>query len=87
MLPSSEGIARIGRTAIVYGASKIGVVEDVEQIRSRLKRKPLLKFELPPQRQIDLRGAESAQGISSQIPLQARTRLALVVQTAPRQFG
>ena len=54
---------------MVYGVSKIGVVEDVEKIRSRLKRKPLPEFELPPQRQIDLRGAESAQGITSQISL------------------
>ena len=54
---------------MVYGVSKIGVVEDVEKIRSRLKRKPLPEFELPPQRQIDLRRAESAQGISSQISL------------------
>ena len=45
---------------MVDGASKIGVVEDVEKIRSRLKRKPLPEFELPPQRQIDIRGAESA---------------------------
>jgi hypothetical protein len=28
------------------------MVEDVEQIRSRLKRKPLVEFELPPQRQM-----------------------------------
>jgi hypothetical protein len=42
------------------------MVEDVEKIRSRLKSKPLPDFELPPQRQIDIRRAESAQGISSQ---------------------
>ena len=35
--------------------------------RSALKSKPLPEFELPARRQIDLRRAESAQGISSQI--------------------
>jgi hypothetical protein len=45
------------------------VVEDVEKIRSLLKSKSLPEFELPPQRQIDLRSAESVQGISSQISL------------------
>jgi len=35
------------------------MVEDVEKIGSRLKRKPLPEFELPPQRQIDLRRAKS----------------------------
>jgi hypothetical protein len=45
------------------------VVEDVEKIRSRLKGKPLVESELPPERQIDLRHAESAQGISSQMSL------------------
>ena len=48
------------------------MVEDVEKIRSRLKGKALPEFELPPQRQIDLRGAESAQGISSQGSLSRR---------------
>jgi len=45
------------------------VVEDVEQIRSRLKCKTLVEFELPPQRQVNLRSAESTQGISSEISL------------------
>jgi hypothetical protein len=58
MPPAFEPIAESRRTEIVCGASKIGVVEDVEKIRSRLKRKPLPEFELPPQRQIDLRNAE-----------------------------
>jgi len=48
------------------------VVEDVEKIRSRLQRKPLPEFELPPQRQINLSSAESAQGISSQGSLPRR---------------
>jgi hypothetical protein len=48
------------------------VVEDVEEIRSHLKRKPLPEFELSPQRQIDLRGAESAQSVASQISLHRR---------------
>ena len=51
------------------GGRKFGVVEDVEKIRSCLKSKPLVDFELPPQRLIDIRSAESAQGISSQISL------------------
>jgi hypothetical protein len=41
------------------------VVEDVEKIGSRLKRKALPELELPSQRQIDLRSTESAQGISA----------------------
>ena len=49
------------------------MVEDVEKIRSRLERKPLPESELPAQRQIDLGSAESAQGISSQIPLHRPT--------------
>jgi hypothetical protein len=51
------------------------VVEDVEKIRSRLKSKPLPESELPPQRQIDLRRAESAQGVSSQISLPPALRI------------
>ena len=45
------------------------MVEDVEKIRPRLKGKSLPEFELPPQRQIDIRSAESAQGISTEISL------------------
>jgi hypothetical protein len=48
------------------------VVEDVEKIRSRLKRKALPEFELPAQRQIDLCRAESTQGIASQGSLPRR---------------
>jgi hypothetical protein len=51
------------------------VVEDVEKIRSRLKSKPLPESELPPQRPIDLRRAESAQGVSSQISLPPALRI------------
>ena len=43
------------------------MVEDVEKIRPRLKGKSLPEFELPPQRQIDIRSAESPQGISTEI--------------------
>ena len=56
----------IGRRA------EIRMVEDVEKIGSRLKRKPLPEFELPPQRQIDLRCAKSVQGIAAQITLHRR---------------
>jgi hypothetical protein len=48
--------------------------EDIEQIRSRLKSKPLPESELPPKRRIDVRGAESAQGIASQISLHRANR-------------
>src|SRR5437899_8947139 len=48
------------------------MVEDVEKIRSRLERKALPDFELPAQRQIDLRRAESAQGVASQGSLPRR---------------
>jgi hypothetical protein len=46
------------------------MVEGVEKIRSRLKSTSLVELELPPQRQIDLRRAESAQGIPCQTSLQ-----------------
>ena len=57
---------------VVCRGSEIGVVEDVEKIRSRLKREALPEFELPAQRQVDLGRAESAQGISSQGSLPRR---------------
>ena len=62
-------LAEERRTHVVGRRAEVGVVEDVEKIRARLKRKPLPEFELPPQRQIDLRRAESGQGIASQISL------------------
>src|SRR5580692_10799239 len=67
-------LAELRRTEIVDGASEVGVVEDIEKIRSRLKSKPLPDSELPPQRQIDVRGVKSPQGISSQISLHGGTR-------------
>jgi len=42
------------------------VVEDVEEIPARLQRKPVVELELPAQRQIELRRAESAQSVASQ---------------------
>ena len=62
-------LTELRRTKIVDRASEIGVVEHVEKIGSRLKGKPLPNFEVPPQRQIDLRSAGSTQGISPQISL------------------
>ena len=53
-------MSELGRAEVVDGASEIGVVEDVEKIRSGLKGKPLVEFELPAQRQVDIRGVESA---------------------------
>ena len=56
-----QGISHSWRgIEVVLGVPKIGVVEDVEEIPSGLKRKPLCQFELPPERQIDLCSAESA---------------------------
>ena len=43
-----SGLPEERRAEIVCGRAKIGVVEDVEKIRSRLKRKPLPELELPP---------------------------------------
>jgi hypothetical protein len=40
------------RTQVVNRASKVGVVEDVEHIPSRLQREPVEELELPAQRQI-----------------------------------
>src|SRR5271165_2532179 len=73
--PVIQGLRRLPeqrRTEVVDGAAKIGVVEDVEHIRARLKREALAEGEPPLQREIDLRSAESAQGISSQISLPRR---------------
>src|SRR5205085_10523242 len=61
-----SGLPEERRGEIVCRRAEVGVVEDVEKIRSRLKSKPLPEFELSPQRQIDLRRAESAQGVASQ---------------------
>src|SRR5271165_6385033 len=90
---SSQHLRRLPeqrRAHIVDGAAEIGVVEDVEKIRPRLEGKPLAEFELPPQRQIDLRGAESAQGISSQISLDCATGIAnaaWLISLPPATFG
>src|SRR5580692_4173525 len=62
-------LPELWRTHVVDGRTEVGVVEDVEQIRSCLKRKPLAQFELPTHRIIDLRSVESAQGVASQISL------------------
>src|SRR5438105_4412474 len=43
-------LAEKRRRQIVCRWAEIGVVEEVEKIRSRLKSKPLPEFELPPQR-------------------------------------
>jgi hypothetical protein len=56
-------------TEVVCGRAEIGVVEDVEKIRSSLEGNQLVEFGRPPPGQVDIRGAESAQGISSQISL------------------
>jgi len=59
--------------------------------RSALKRKPLPEFELPARRQIDLRRAESAQGISSQISFWTGPvgvmNAALLILFPPATFG
>jgi hypothetical protein len=47
--------------------AEVGVLEEGEKMRSRLKSKPLPELELPSQRQIDLGSVESAKGTSSQI--------------------
>ena len=51
------------RAEVVCRGSKVGVVEDVEEIPSRLKGKPVEDLELSARRQIDLRRAEAARGI------------------------
>src|SRR5271166_5078948 len=73
--PVIQGLRRLPeqrRSEVVDGAAKIGVIEDVEHVRAGLQRKPLAEGEPPLQRQIDLRSAKSAQGISSQISLPRR---------------
>ena len=56
-------------TEVVDRAAEIRVIENVEEIASRLKRNPFCEVELAAQRDIPLRGAESAQGIASKIAL------------------
>ena len=84
-------LPELRRAQIVDGASEIGVVEDVEKIRARLKSKPLAEFELPAQRQIDIRCVESAQGISSQISLHRAgwvcVNAAGLISLPPATFG
>jgi hypothetical protein len=48
------------------------MLEDVEKIHSRLTLKPLPEFELPAQGHINLRNAESAQDIASEVSMHRR---------------
>lgn len=52
----------------MMGPPTSGWLKRFEEVRPRLKPKPLPEFELPPQRQIDVGSAEFAQGVSSGIP-------------------
>jgi len=66
------------------------VVEDVEEIRARLKRKALLEFELPAHRQIDPRRPESVEGVPSQISLdrpEGVVNAALLILFPPATYG
>jgi hypothetical protein len=47
-------LPELRRTEIAEGTPEIGVIEDIEEIPSRLKSKSLVDLELLPQRQIDL---------------------------------
>jgi hypothetical protein len=83
-------LSELRRAEVVDGSAKVWVVEDVEVICSRLKGEALVEFELPAQRQIDLRGVESAQGISSQISLRAPVGVvnaALLISLPPATLG
>jgi hypothetical protein len=59
------------RGEVVYRAAEVGVVEDVEEVRAGLQPDGLGEGEGSAKGEIDLGGAESAQGIASQIALPA----------------
>ena len=50
------------RSEVVYRAAEVGMVEDVEEVRARLQPNALSKGEGPAQGEIDMGGAEAAQG-------------------------
>lgn len=65
-------LPELWRAQVVRRGAEVGVVEDVEEISSSLEREPIEKVELPTKRQVELRSAESAQGVASQVALHRR---------------
>jgi len=64
-----RGLAELGRGEKVDWITEVRMIQDIEEIASRLKRKPLGKAELSAHRQVPLGRAEAAQSIASQIAL------------------
>src|SRR6266481_5309247 len=63
------GLAELGCAEVIDRVAEVRVIQNVEDIASRLQRKTFCKAKLPTQRQVPLRRTESTQGIASQIPL------------------
>lgn len=64
-----RGLPELRGTEVVDRATEVRVIENVEEIISRLKRNPFCKAELPAQRQVPLRCPEAAESVASQIAL------------------
>src|SRR5208283_5824002 len=54
---------------VVRWIPEVRVVQDVEEIAAELKRKSFRESELAAQRNVPLRGAETAKGVASEIAL------------------
>src|SRR5215471_16158536 len=64
-----RGFPELRRAQVVDRASEIGMVEDVEEIASRLKRHSFCESELAAQSDVPLGGAETSQCIAAKIAL------------------
>lgn len=64
-----RGLTELRRGQVIDWIAEVRVIEDVEEIDSELKRKSFCEAELAAQRDVPLRGAESAQGVASEIAL------------------
>jgi hypothetical protein len=62
-------LSELRRADEVYRTAEIGEIEDVEEIRTLLKGKPLGEVEPPPQRGIELDCIAPAESMASQVSL------------------
>src|SRR5215472_2938995 len=64
-----RSLPELRRAEVIDGASEVRVIQNVEEISSRLERESFGESELAAQCDVPLCGAESAQSIASQIAL------------------
>ena len=62
-------LAEVRRGEVVDGASEIGVVEEVEEVGAGLEGEAFVEAELAAEGQVDLGGAEAAEGVASEVAL------------------